>query len=301
MPTRERLLALRADAFADDVEVTAEMEAWTEEACVEWFETGGANVVGASSTSEAPLHRRRPGQPFRILSLHGGGSMAKINTMQTTRLRRALGMDTHTIEYLEGTRRYPDDELDPGMKKMFGDGPYYNWYGVANDASSSQNSGDYVQKMLDPTVTFTYTEVDPALDRLEGHIDAAEAAGQPFDVLLGFSQGCIMISMLTERRLRRQRAGTAAPPSWLLNVFIAGLPPRWGPATAMPPPPQPTIPFPCVATMGTDDRFYEWGKHIKSLYGPHLEFLEHGGSHEAPKDEAVNASIAAAVRRALGL
>ena len=49
------------------------------------------------------------------------------------------------------------------------------------------------------------------MDRLEAFIDGDEG---PFDALLGFSQGAILITMLTARRLQRAQRGLAPPPTW---------------------------------------------------------------------------------------
>ena len=38
----ERVLELRSDAYAEDVEVTEEMVEWSEARLVRWFENGGA-------------------------------------------------------------------------------------------------------------------------------------------------------------------------------------------------------------------------------------------------------------------
>ena len=57
-------------------------------------------------------------------------------------------------------------------------------------------------------------EVEKALDHVRGYI----AANGPYDVLLGFSQGAIIITILTALRLKAAREKGAAPPEWLLNV-----------------------------------------------------------------------------------
>ena len=80
----ERILELRADAFADDVDVSQEMLKWTEERIMKFFENGGEDKV--CDEPLPPLTR-----PLRVLSLHGGGGNKNVNMVQTSALRSALG------------------------------------------------------------------------------------------------------------------------------------------------------------------------------------------------------------------
>ena len=60
-----------------------------------------------------------------------------------------------------------------------------------------------------------------------------------------------MITMLTDRLLRRAREGGAAPPSWRLNLMVASMPPR-DPAypSVFGLPPDERMDFPCISVMG---------------------------------------------------
>ena len=60
MPSMERLLELRAAAFADDVEVHAAMLSWDEERLSTYFESGGkASAPPPPQRSLRVLSRRR--------------------------------------------------------------------------------------------------------------------------------------------------------------------------------------------------------------------------------------------------
>jgi len=306
----ERVLALRADAFADDVDVSEAMLSWDESRLVAFFESGGeapdicdapAAVITPPLPEPVPLSR-----PLRLLSLHGGGGNKAINMMQMARMKRAL--DPCTIEYLEGTREWKKESIDPMLLKMFPNTPFWGWYGVENDSGQNHNSGkSYADAMLDPSVTFTYFDYDEALDRLDALIDERERQGNGFDALVGFSQGGIMVTMLTARRLQRATYGEGKLPSWRCNVLLSALPPR---ATTYAPiyPKQgtplhtspPIATFPCVSCIGVKDQYFEYGKRgLRSIYGQ-LKWFEHAGGHETAKEPELNEAVAEAIWRSAG-
>ncbi|EOD14794.1 hypothetical protein EMIHUDRAFT_197363 [Emiliania huxleyi CCMP1516] len=179
MPSMERLLELRAAAFADDVEVHAAMLSWDEERLSTYFESGG------KASAPPP-----PQRSLRVLSLHGGGGNRNVNAMQVSRLRRALGPpDVVHFDFLEGDHAWKSENIDPRLVQLFGPGPYWGWYGVENASGHGQNDRDaYVKAMMDPAVAFEYIGYEAALDRLERHI----SEHGPYDALVGFSQGAIM-------------------------------------------------------------------------------------------------------------
>ena len=160
-----------------------------------------ASGVKASSSSS-----RAPNTPLRVLCLHGGGGNKIVMNAQTRKLRQLLGADV-VFEFLEGPRIYPQEEVgaaasrqptstaeihrgsthgvaqvDKTLINYFGKGPYYGWYGVENDGDPERN---YIEKLNDYSVVFTYSAVETALATLEKALDERG----PFDVLLGFSQG----------------------------------------------------------------------------------------------------------------
>uniref|UniRef100_A0A7S4F1X8 Serine hydrolase domain-containing protein n=1 Tax=Chrysotila carterae TaxID=13221 RepID=A0A7S4F1X8_CHRCT len=134
---------------------------------------------------------------MKVLCLHGGGVNSKVMEYQTGNLRRALGDKTH-FEYLNGPREWADP-VDPRLLRFFGDGPYFGWYGVSDDADPSRAHTD---KLLDETITFTYEQVEEGLDYVEAKIQASG----PFDAIMGFSQGSIVATMLTARAMARHTA-----------------------------------------------------------------------------------------------
>ena len=300
MPAMERVLEIRGEAFADDVDALDEMCSWSEDSLVAYFESGGEVLPSVHAAPSIAAHATLP---LRFLSLHGGGTNANINRMQMSRMNKALrdagdlSMDEVKFEYFEGTRPWTGDK-DPSLEKMFPGQPFFGWYGVENTANiSSGSSKSYIESLLDPSVEFTYLHVEESLDRLDRYI---EAHG-PFDGLIGFSQGGIMVTMLTARRLQRAASGIGLPPTWRVIVLIASLAPRCGEyACFMPEPATPPIAdLACVCIAGCKDPYIDIVRKNKTIYG-NLHWFEHSGGHEAPKDAEVNQSVAKAVLQAVG-
>eukprot|EP00316_Scyphosphaera_apsteinii_P012995 CAMPEP_0119323928 /NCGR_PEP_ID=MMETSP1333-20130426/61962_1 /TAXON_ID=418940 /ORGANISM="Scyphosphaera apsteinii, Strain RCC1455" /LENGTH=227 /DNA_ID=CAMNT_0007331499 /DNA_START=60 /DNA_END=740 /DNA_ORIENTATION=- len=223
--SRERIGEIAASYFADDIIIQDYMLEWSEQQMEQFFESGGISSLTAQPRAIA--------KPVRFLCLHGGGGNTTINRLQMGRIHKAMGGDREaSFEYFQGTRMTPPDEVDPMLRKMFGSGPFFNWYGVENDAGVKSGTDQYSQALNDPSISFKYLDADAVLERLENHI---EEHG-PYDVLAGFSQGTIVITMLTARRLEQATRGLAPPPSWRLNLIMSGMPPRGNgcPACAIP-------------------------------------------------------------------
>ena len=180
--------------------------------------------------------------------------------MQTAKLRAFLKPHSYEFAFAEGPME--TKAHDPAVAKRFG-GPFYSWYDVHHDGSDGM---EYGSALLDDSVTFTYDGARDAMAQLESRIDHDGG----YDALLGFSQGGILITMLTAQRLRRARAGLGPPPSWRCNVLVCSMPVRAndlrvelevserGDA--------PPIDFPCVIAQGLQDPFYEWCRRTNGTY-----------------------------------
>lgn len=236
--TDDWVRAIQVECVADDVEATDAMRGWNEAQLRLYFESGGAVQPSPTDGSPPP--------PMRVLCLHGSGSNRGVMEYQTRLLRSALG-DGATFDYLEGQRPFPIAEMDQTVRMMFGAGPYFGWYGVSNDASKSDSRVSYLQLLEDPSVVFTYSEVEAAIEKLETFV----AEHGPFDALLGFSQGAIVATLATALALERQQLGTgrrlchgAAPErttGWSRVEWVAVL---LFPTTSARPPPPPRRPGP---------------------------------------------------------
>ena len=154
-----------------------------------------------------------------------------------------------------------------------------------------RDTSDYVKALLDDSVTFTYPNAEEAMSHVEEHV---ERHG-PYDTLMGFSQGAILITLLTAARLARSRAGTAPPPPWRQNVLVCGLPVR---ANSFYPLFRTPLDFPCTVAQGRNDPMYEWCMRLASQYVD-AETFEYDDGHRFPRSREDNAVIAASMRRRL--
>eukprot|EP00439_Symbiodinium_sp_Y106_P047401 s881_g6.t1 len=155
----------------------------------------------ATPSPAPPIGSRK----IRVLALHGGGSNTNIMQYQVMPLRRILG-DQAEWDFLNGGRdwTFNDGHGVPDIMKALAAGmPFFGWYGVENDDKTTRT---YEEKLFDPSVTFTYKEVDLGVDRV---LQRIKEHG-PVDVILGFSQGCIVshliAGLLRERGLLQKVA-----------------------------------------------------------------------------------------------
>ena len=244
--------------------------------------TAAASVAATASSSRSSA---------KVLCLHGGGTNAAIMRLQTAKLRAQLRGDCE-FEFLEGV--VPMVNVDPAVKARFG-GPYVSWYDVTHNAYEGVRSPEsYVQALMDERVTFTYPGAKEAMAQVEQHI---ESHG-PYHTLLGFSQGAILITLLTAARLARSRAGGEAEyPSWKQNVLVCGMPVRAEQFSSYFTAP---LDFPCIVAQGLQDPAYEWCTRLKDVYAAPT-YLEFPDGHRFPHSREDTTTLADAMRSHMGI
>lgn len=222
--------------------------------------------------------------PKRVLCLHGGGTNEAVLVQQTAKLRAA--MKGVAFDFHEATRPYPLEEVDPRVRSRFGEqAGYFNWFGVEFDREVTSVE-EYVPTLLDDSVAFRYVDAEAALDRLESTIQARG----PYDALLGFSQGAILITLLTALKLRRGDS-----PSWRSNVCVCGMPVRDDSYRRLFDTP---LDFPSTLAFGTEDPFYPWATRLRDAYREPT-VIEYAEGHRFPHDRQANAALASALALAL--
>lgn len=207
--------------------------------------------------------------------------------LQTAKLRAQL-RDVE-FDFIQGT--VPMENIDAALERRF-EGPFMSWYDVTHDAyEGRRDPAEYVKALMDESVTFTYPHAEEAMARVESHV---ESHG-PYDALLGFSMGAILITLLTASRLARARAGQGPPPSWRHNVLVCGMPVRAQQYYSLLESP---LDFPCTVAQGAQDPLYAWCHRLAASYAE-AEYLEYDDGHRFPHRLEDTRRLAASVRRGL--
>jgi len=227
---------------------------------------------GGATTAEAtPRQRPQPlaGQrsALRVLCLHGGGSNSRIMEYQTMGMRRALGAKAEW-HFLDGGREWsttaPVNEMMLALAK--GE-PMRGWYQVSDDGDPKKTNEE---KLFDMSVTYTYGEVEDGVDRVLAYIKEHG----PFDVLMGFSQGCVITHLVAA--MLRERGEAIA---WRLSVLFCGMrvrDNRYLEQFAKP------LALPCVQIYGKEDPYYTYGRESQPQMYLDPVILEHDEGHKFP-------------------
>mmetsp|Transcript_28769 Transcript_28769/g.66346 ORF Transcript_28769/g.66346 Transcript_28769/m.66346 type:complete len:240 (+) Transcript_28769:34-753(+) len=203
---------------------------------------------------------------LKVLGLHGGGSNTNIMQFQTQALQRAIGKDVEW-DFMNGERPWQSPIHHPVLVTLAKDMPFYGWYGVVVDDDSDR---PYEEKLFDLSVRITYEDVELAVERVMNHI----TENGPFDALVGFSQGCIVIHLVTA--ILRQR-GEEIP--WKLSILFCGMrvrDQRYIDLFTTP------MQHPAIMVFGKQDEFYEYGKTSQMEMYEAPMVLEHDEGHKFP-------------------
>jgi len=235
----------------------------------------------------APIQRK-----IRVLALHGGGSNANIIKYQVMPLRRALG-DQAEWEFLNGGRswKFNEGQKPPEIMQALAAGmPFYGWYAVEH---TDQSDRPYQEKLFDPSVEFTYSQVDVGIDRVLHQIKE----NGPVDILVGFSQGCIVSHLVAA--ILRQR-GEEIP--WRLSVLFNGMRVRDRSFERLFETP---LDLPCVMVFGRQDEFYHYGKTSQIALYKDPVVLEHEEGHKfpsaAPRAKEIYDEVVARIYESCGI
>lgn len=210
-----------------------------------------------------PIGRKK----IRVLALHGGGSNARIMEYQTMALRKALG-DRAEWRYLDGRRIWETDQKPDEMMVALAKGePFRGWYAVTNDGPKD---ADYNAKLFDPSVNFTYDEVEKGVEYVQSTLEK----DGPFDVVVAFSQGCVIAHLVAA--LIRERGD---PMPWRLSVLFAGMKVRDGRYERLFEEP---LEVPCLQIYGRQDPFYDYGMKSQPQMYQNPVLLEHDEAHRFP-------------------
>mmetsp|Transcript_22157 Transcript_22157/g.71597 ORF Transcript_22157/g.71597 Transcript_22157/m.71597 type:complete len:284 (-) Transcript_22157:160-1011(-) len=253
--TNARIAEVKADLFAEDIDVPAEAVGWSEERLVAYIERGGVEPtsVPAGTVPPVPL-----GRPTRVACLHGTAGNEKIFRIQLAKLIASLREEI-VFEVFEGSRVIePGNPHGDSMRKYFGQKEVLREYAPALiDADGL--------RIYEPQAT-----ADAVLD-LESRISGAGGC----DALLGFSQGANFISMLAARHssgigplssLRCVILLAPARPGWVSQ-------PAWLATFARP------IGLPCLVVGGASDEAAGTGPTEVAALFRGCRYVEHAEGH----------------------
>ncbi|GAB9468906.1 hypothetical protein Gpo141_00006204 [Globisporangium polare] len=167
-----------------------------------------------------------PSRKIRVLCLHGYRMNAKVMAAQTQVLRQALGADAAEFVFLDAPYE-ADGPTDPVVQKLFGDtAPFREWFRAATVAERDANEADSgtdtaaeiarVRESMDPDNEW-YCPYD-GVERGIALINEIVGDDGPFDVAVGFSQGAIMLTLLSALHIHRYNV---AP--WNLAICVGAL------------------------------------------------------------------------------
>lgn len=218
-------------------------------------------VVKVAATADKTLQGSAPtlGRKLRVLALHGKCSNSNVMKVQCAGLKKELGKDVDWV-FLDGNIPYDKDNeggthYDPtDYEKMISkDKPWLQWY--------------------------NHRLQDSAYERVEegmNHIRNCLAEQGPFDVIVSFSMGSNMVSMLLDA-LRRE----GVEPPWKLSVFFNGGPPRDSKYEVTKPFQHPLVKI----HGGTTDPFWAGGEPSMNFMFTDLVELAHEDGHSFPRTQ----------------
>ena len=174
------------------------------------------------------------------------------------------------MDALEGRAsfRFVDGELDwtdspdTSIPERLLEKPLKGWYHVLSDLTGDSPSQD---ELTNADAHFTYDNVYPALDRIR-NILSSEG---PFDIIIGFSQGSTLATMLM--------ATEHCQPPPKCALLFSGMPPRDSRYV-----PKNKLTVPCVLVYGRRDPMETVCKTLSEYFDRPLT-VTHSGGHELPK------------------
>ncbi|RLN63509.1 hypothetical protein BBJ28_00019486 [Nothophytophthora sp. Chile5] len=246
----------------------------------------------------AALSTASPPKKLRVLCLHGFRTNRQVMESQTRGLREALGPQAEFV-FLNAPfeARGPTDEV---IDKMFGHtAPFYEWWKARSLEKEEQDdieASEGIPLGTSDRWNLEFEDIDQALEYMDEQL---QALGE-FDVAVGFSQGSIMITLLSMWYLTKLNKRW-----WKLVVCVCGVRVRGinvrelfetheGEMIQ--------VPFPSIHIAGQKDSLYEESLRLQEMYVEHAKgsplerlLLEHDGGHKFPspgRHQAFYASLA---------
>ncbi|KAI9911669.1 hypothetical protein PsorP6_009158 [Peronosclerospora sorghi] len=160
-----------------------------------------------------------PSTKLRVLCLHGFRTNRQVMESQTRGLRDALGPNTEYV-FLNGPfeARGPTDEI---IDRKFGHtAPFYEWWAnryLEKEEREDIEAEDGVLRGTTRHWCLQFEDIDQAIEAMDEKLNKL---GE-FDLAVGFSQGAIMLTILSMWYLQKSTKRW-----WKLVVCVCGVRPR---------------------------------------------------------------------------
>jgi hypothetical protein len=245
---------------------------------------------------------------LRVLCLHGFRTNVQVMQDQTRALREALG-DAAEFVFLNATYEATGPS-DVTIETRYAESkPFYEWIRIRMFDGSYFEEDDTVatakQRATDAPHGKEWGLLYLGMDETLEYMDEQLRAHGPFDVVVGFSQGAVLLTVLTMWYLQHQNVTW-----WKLAVCVGGV--RVSGANCQPlfvdeQGREMLVPLPSVHVVGKTDSLYDEGLKLADMWADHPEgsalpklVLEHDGGHKFPsgsRDKQLYRELVAAIHK----
>ncbi|KAF0710158.1 Aste57867_5609 [Aphanomyces stellatus] len=217
------------------------------------------------SKSRVPLLNQ-----IRVLCLHGFRTNMSVMQVQTVGLQQAFDKSEIDFTYLNAPHAASGPAYDDVVDFFGADGPYFEWWRVSEDNSTYRGWKDSVESL------------EASIRRLG-----------PFDIIVGFSQGATMATLLTAHYQAKGRH-----PPYKAVILVCGLAPIDGM-----PPGLLEVNIPSFHILGESDPVVDAGQALVGMYSSTARHVvTHPDGHKFPMfphSEVIFNEVARLVRTTL--
>merc|ERR1712039_179521 len=105
-----------------------------------------------------------------------------------------MGGDRFEWTFLEGCYKNENlDNVSDIIKSLAKGDPIVSWYNSKPEDENDSDDRPFQEKLFDPAVRFKYHYVKEGVDLVTHYLKE----NGPFDVVVGFSQGCIVTHLIS--------------------------------------------------------------------------------------------------------
>ncbi|GAB9468911.1 D-3-phosphoglycerate dehydrogenase [Globisporangium polare] len=205
-----------------------------------------------------------PVKKLRVLCLHGFRTNVQVMQTQTQGIRDALG---ESAEFVFVNAPFPSrGDTDEVIKKKYGaDTIFYEWWQaryLEKEEIADLSAEPYPAETKD-TWNLYFEDIDTAIEYMDEQIQKHG----PFDIALGFSQGSIMLTLLSMLYLKKQNVRPWKMCICVCGVRVHGINVRELFETDEGEPV--LVPYPSIHILGKLDTLYDESKALADMYEDH--------------------------------